>query len=101
MSVFKAELGATVVGAPTGQFTKFFCPRGMNIDIVLPNSQITVQVSGTWHEVEGLVEPVYDDEGKLYEWENTVLPDVFVEQDIEDLRLGKDSLMEWVWRRWL
>ncbi len=47
------------------------------------------------------MEPVYDDEGKLYERENTVLPDVFVEQDIEDLRLGKDSLMEWVWRRWL
>ena len=101
MSVFKAELGATVVGAPTGQFTKFFCPRGMNTDIVLPNSRITVQISGTWHEVEGLMEPVYDDEGKLYERENTVLPDVFVEQDIEDLRLGKDSLMEWVWRRGL
>lgn len=99
LSVFKEELGATAVGEPTRQSVKFFCPLGMNTDIVLPNSQITVQVSGTWHEIEGLMEPVYDDEGKLYEWETTVLPDVFVEQDIEDLRLGKDSAMEWVWKQ--
>lgn len=99
LSVFKEDLGATVVGEPTRQFTKFFCPIGMNTDIVLPGSQITVQVSGTWYEIEGLGEPVYDEEGKLYDWENTVLPEVYVEQDIEDLRHGMDTVMEWVWEQ--
>lgn len=38
----------------------------------------------------------YDETGRLYEWENTILPDVYVYQDIEDIRQGRDSVMEWV-----
>ena len=32
----------------------------------------------------------------MYKWENTILPDVYVEQTIEDLREGRDGVMEWV-----
>lgn len=42
------------------------------------------------------VEEYYDEDGKLFEWENAILPDVFVYQDIEDVRQGKDSVIEWV-----
>ena len=38
----------------------------------------------------------YDENGKWYEWENTILPDVYVSQDIDDIRQGKDSVIEWV-----
>ena len=37
-----------------------------------------------------------DKKGRLYKWENTILPDVYVEQTIEDLREGRDGVMEWV-----
>ena len=43
-----------------------------------------------------LTEEYYDEDGKLYPWENTILPDVYVYQDIEDIRQGKDSVIEWV-----
>ena len=33
--------------------------------------------------------------GKLYAWENTLLPDVHVHLDIEDIRQGKDTVLEW------
>ena len=41
-------------------------------------------------------EEYYDENGRLYPWENTILPDVYVYQDIEDIRQGKDSVIEWV-----
>ena len=72
---------------------------------VLPHSQINVFVPdyefhvNDWAEENGyakLTEEAYDENGCLYEWENTVLPDVFVYQDIEDIRQGKDSVIEWV-----
>lgn len=46
--------------------------------------------------VSPVFEEYYDENGKLYEWENTVLPDVYVYQDIEDIRQGKDSVVQWV-----
>lgn len=43
-----------------------------------------------------LTEEYYGEDGRLYEWEYAILPDVYVEQTIEDLREGRDGVMEWV-----
>lgn len=98
LAMFKEELDAVMVGEPTGQFPSFFYHAfsygGMVFN--LPQSQISVQVSTGWYDGLPIIDEYYDENGKLYEWENTVLPDVFVYQDIEDIRQGKDSVIEWI-----
>lgn len=41
-------------------------------------------------------EEYYDGDGRLCAWETCIQPDVYVHMDIEDLRQGKDSVLEWV-----
>ena len=71
----------------------------------MPHPQIGVQIADLWwNPVEELArwgaQPIadecYNENGRLYPWENTILPDVYVYQDIEDIRQGKDSVLEWV-----
>ena len=90
-------LGAVTVGEPTGQFTSFFhMQSSLDKPVVLPNSQISVMLSNSWRDGDPLVEVQYDENGKLYPWESMILPDVYVYQDIEDIRQGLDSVIEWV-----
>ena len=105
MAFFKQELGAVVAGEPTGQFPYMFHLSSSSLEpAVLPHSQIIVYISDSWYAPEEhenvdwtpVAEAYYDEDGKLYPWENTVLPDVYVYQDIEDIRQGKDSVLEWV-----
>lgn len=98
LTMFKEKLDAIQVGEPTGQFTSFFYYAGNAEGTVfhLPQSQITIHISTGWHEGTPTVENYYDKNGNLYEWENTILPDVFIYQDIEDVRQGKDSVIEWI-----
>ena len=98
ISFFKSELDAVTVGEPTGQFTTFFGYNKIDHkkEIVLPHSQISVVVADWRWKGQPNKNIVYDENGKLYEWENTVLPDVFIPLDIEDVRQGKDSALEWV-----
>lgn len=98
LSMFKKELGAVTVGEPTGQFTSFFdyFSNQYGIKLILPQSQISIQIANGWHEGSPIAENYYNENGSLYEWENTVLPDAFVYQDIEDIRQGKDSVIEWI-----
>ncbi len=95
VSLFKEELNAITVGEPAGQFTSFFYYRP-TIKIVLPQSQLSISVSTDWYEGDNFAGAVYDEDGRLYEWENTILPDVYIHQDIEDIRQGKDSALEWI-----
>lgn len=95
VSLFKEELNAITVGEPAGQFTSFFYYRP-TIKIVLPQSQLSISVSTDWYEGDNFAGAVYDEDGRLYEWENTILPDVYIHQDIEDIRQGKNSALEWI-----
>lgn len=95
ISLFKEELNAVTVGEPAGQFTSCF-GYSSPLNIVLPQSQLSVSVSTAWYEGDNFAGAVYDEEGRLYEWENTTLPDVYIHQDIEDIRQGKNSALEWV-----
>ena len=70
-----------------------------------PHSQIKAYISDLWRDSAVLlpemgISPVYEEyyngDGRLYEWETCIQPDVFVHMDIEDLRQGKDSVLEWV-----
>lgn len=108
MIVFlKDEFGAVTVGEPTGQFSSFFSKSDERAKdpTVLPNSQITVTISDRWRDgpelleemgVAPVLEEYYNEDGRLYEWETCIQPDVYVHMDIEDLRQGKDSVLEWV-----
>ena len=98
LTVFEKELGAVKVGEPTGQFTSFFMhgTSMTGVSVTLPHSQLSVVVSTGWHEGDNPENTVYNKDRRLYEWENTILPDVYVYQDIEDVRQGKDSVIEWV-----
>lgn len=106
MAYFKGEFDAVIVGEPTAQFSSFFrLSSGSVKPSVLPHSQLRVQIADSWRDsavelpklnVTPVFEEYYDENGKLYEWENTILPDVFVYQDIEDIRQGKDSVIEWI-----
>lgn len=98
LTLFKEELDAVTVGEPTGQFTSFFMfSTSMSpVTFTLPHSQLSVQVSTGWHEGENPENTELNKLHRLYEWENTIMPDVYVYQDIEDLRQGKDSVLEWV-----
>lgn len=103
MAFFKQELGAVLVGEPTGQFPYAFHLSSSWLEpAVLPHSQIIFTISDHLFDPEEVtdwapvVEAHYDEDGKLYPWENTILPDVYVYQDIDDIRQGKDSVLEWV-----
>lgn len=97
LSMFKEELGALHIGEPTGQFTSFFCHAALTPMILhLPQSQLAVWVATDWWNGSAAAEEQYDENGRLYPWEYTILPDVYISQDIEDLRQGKDSVIEWV-----
>lgn len=92
--VFKEEFGAVQAGEPTGQFTSLW-GYSNPVTMTMPRSQISFNVAT--HFVENTSKNLfYDENGKLYEWENTVLPDVYVSQTIEDIKAGKDSVIEWV-----
>ncbi len=91
---FKQEMNAVQVGEPTGQFTSLWGYRHYTTK-TMPSSQITFGVSNVFVE-RSPENAYYDEDGKLYEWENTVLPDVYVSQTIEDTKAGKDSVIEWI-----
>lgn len=95
LAIFRDELGAVIVGEPTGQFSNVF---GFSFapTYTLPNSQITMHIPNMKYIGPDIREVQYDENGKWYEWENTILPDVYVSQNIEDIRQGKDSVIEWV-----
>lgn len=95
ISLFKEELDAVTVGEPTGQFTSFFC-LDHEMELVLPLSQLSISVATGWYEGNDFAGVVYDENGKLYEWENTILPDVYIHPSIEDARQGKTSALEWI-----
>lgn len=106
ISYFKGELGAVLVGEPTGQFPSMFhMQSSRDKPAVLPHSQISVMLSNAWWDsgkdmpeygVSPAFEEHYDENGRLYPWESTILPDAYVYQDIEDIRQGKDSVLQWV-----
>ena len=111
IAFFKDEFSAVTVGEPTGQFSSFFGRIGSLTEksavcsAVLPHSQVKVSLSDWWANgpewlkemgVEFPFEEYYGEDGRLYEWETCIQPDVYVHMDIEDLRQGKDSILEWV-----
>lgn len=107
IAFLKDEFGAVIVGEPTGEFSSFFSrsEERDNSPTILPHSQIKVQISDRWRDsVELLhemgVTPIYkehyDEDGRIYQWETCIQPDMYVHLDIEDLRQGKDSVLEWV-----
>lgn len=109
VACLKGSLDAITVGEPTGQFSSCFCFSGdkrvTEYQFTLPHSQLVVTVPDSWMNskedmsamgIDFAFEEFYGEDGKLYEWENTILPDVYVYQDIEDIRQGKDTVMEWV-----
>lgn len=95
LDIFKDNLDVITVGEPTGQFTSFFYNVG-TMAFTLPHSQLVVLIADHWNSGAHPENELYDENGRLYEWENTVLPDVFVSQDIEDIRQGKDSVIQWI-----
>lgn len=110
---FKGELDAVVVGEPTGQFIS--CYHNTSVSKIpwrLPYSKIEINAADSWagweenlsilrgfSEAQPIAEEYFDEDGNLYDWECTVLPDVYVSQNIEDIRQGKDSVLEWVLRQ--
>lgn len=108
IACFRGGLDAITVGEPTGQFSSFFAYSGDAENerrFTFPHSQLEVEVSNLWNDsatdlplfdIDYAFKERYDETGRLYEWENTILPDVYVYQDIEDIRQGRESVMEWV-----
>lgn len=98
LTLFEEELGAVKVGEPTGQFTSFFMhsTSANGVTVTLPHSQLSVLIATGWYGGDDPDNTAYNKLNKLYEWESTILPDVYVYQDIEDIRQGKDSVLEWV-----
>ena len=95
LGICKEELGAVSIGEPTGQFTSGF--SGLDVArSALPNAGIQFHISYDRYEGPEVGEVYYDENGEIYPWENTILPDVYVSQDIEDVRQGKDSVIEWI-----
>lgn len=93
-TVFKDVLNAIAVGEPTGQF---HATLGGDQQIELPHSKLRITVPDAWFNgIHPKNDFVYDEHNKLYLWENTVMPDVYVALDVEDMRQGKDSVVEWV-----
>lgn len=107
IAFFKAEFGAVTVGEPTGEFSSFYS-RSLeqeNHPTILPHSRIMVKISDRWRDSAELLEEMdiapiyeeyYDEAGRLYPWETCIQPDVYVHQDIERLRQGRDAVLEWV-----
>lgn len=83
------------LGEATRQFTSFFY-YDHAMTLVLPLSQLSVSVATGWYEGSDFAGAAYDENGRLYEWKNTILPDVYIHQDIEDIRQGKNSALKWV-----
>ena len=96
LSMFKEELGAIHIGEPTGQFTSFFYHVSTPMTVNLPQSQLSFQIATGWLDSNSVFEEQFDENGRLHEWENTILPDVYVYQDIEDICQGRDSVIQWV-----
>ena len=107
LPIFKDEFGAVTVGEPTGEFSSFYSRSLEQEDhpTILPHSQITVKISDLWRDSAELLEELdiapiyeeyYDEAGRLYPWETCIRPDVYVHQDIECLRQGRDAVLEWV-----
>lgn len=105
IALLKDEFNAVTVGEPTAQFSSFFSRSGEDSTSVLPHSQIKFKISDLWRDstklleemgVEMVYEEYYDEDGRLYQWETCIQPDVYVHMDIEDLRQGKDTVIEWV-----
>lgn len=96
-TVFKERLDGITVGEPTGQYHGSFgnslSPQQM---IILPNSQIPVFIADMWWNGMHPEDFITNENQMPYEWQNTVLPDVYVSMDVEDFRQGKDSVIEWV-----
>lgn len=107
IAFLKDEFGAVTVGEPTGDFSSFFTrsEERYKHPTVLPHSQIKIQISDMWRDSAKLLEELdvsmiydeyYGEDGRLYQWETCIQPDVFVHLDVEDLKQGKDTVMEWV-----
>ncbi len=110
---FKGELDAVVIGEPTGQFISGYHNTVMDKFMwSLPYSKIEINAADDWagweeslgalrefSEAEPIAEEYFDEDGNLYGWECTILPDVYVSQKIEDIRQGRDSVIEWVLRQ--
>lgn len=93
---FKREMNAVQIGEPTGQFT-FFWGLANAPELTLPFSGIEFQIGNQrGYYPSKTIELRFDENSKLYECENTVLPDVYVSQSIEDAKQGKDSVIEWI-----
>ena len=96
LTIFKDNLDVITVGEPTGQFTSCFGRVSSIPRIVLPHSQLAIYLGDIWFAGEHPENEFYDENGRLYAWETTVLPDVFVSQNIADVRQGKDSVIQWI-----
>lgn len=113
LNYIRSAFGATITGEPTGQFPVMFHQSGAAHarPSVLPHSKLSVAVADLGidniTEIYGgelfsgsylapAFEEYYNKDGRLYEWESAILPDVYVYQDVEDVRQGKDSVLEWV-----
>lgn len=99
VSILKKELNAVTVGEPTRNFSTFFAYSAVAKPVVLPCSGITVNIADMWNKGTAIAEEQYDENGKLYIWENKILPDVFISQDVDDIRQGDDSIFLWVLRQ--
>lgn len=96
-TIFKEELGGITVGEPTGQYPASFGNAKSPRQVVnLPNSQIPVYIADMWWNGMHSEDYLRNENNFPYEWQNTVLPDVYVSMDVEDFRQGKDSVIEWV-----
>lgn len=109
IAFFKDEFGAVTVGEPTGEFSSFYSrgeEREKHVSI-LPHSQIKFKISDRWRDSTEILEELdvtpiykdkeyYDEDGRIYPWETCIQPDVYVHLDIDDIRQGKDTLLEWV-----
>ena len=96
-TIFKEELGGITVGEPTGQFPATFGNSKTPRQVVnLPNSQIPIFIADMWWQGMHPEDYLHNENYFPYEWQNTVLPDVYVSMDAEDFRQGKDSVIEWV-----
>ena len=86
-SVMMKEIGSTIVGTPTGGSVDHF---GQVSDFELPNSKVRVTYSNKFIELFPLLKSA-----EKYDVE-PFLPDISVEQTLEDYLLGKDSVVNYV-----
>ncbi len=94
--IFRRELNALLIGEPTGQFHAFFAATGFVSQFTLPHSGLECTVSTEWVDGKEPESILYDRDGKLYPWENTVLPDVYLSNTLENARQGRDPVLEWI-----